>query len=99
MLAERPDLEVGLKALPVTFPEFMYHDAVVGRYWGSLFSDFAGFQIAVCDGRGEVLATGYCIPVSWDGTIAGLPAGLDNVIMGVLRGEWHEGGMVGQGDA
>jgi RimJ/RimL family protein N-acetyltransferase len=24
---------------------------------------------------------------------------VDKVIMGVLRGEWHEGGMVGQGDA
>ena len=23
---------------------------------------------------------------------------VDKVIMGVLRGEWHEGGMVGQGD-
>jgi RimJ/RimL family protein N-acetyltransferase len=24
---------------------------------------------------------------------------VDNVIMGVLRGDWHEGGMVGQGNA
>lgn len=84
-LADRPDLEVGLKALPAAFPEFMHHDAVVGRYWDSLFSDFAGFQIAVCDGRGEVLAAGHCIPVSWDGTIAGLPAGLDGVLERGIR--------------
>jgi hypothetical protein len=79
-LAERPDLESGVRSLPDTFPEFMHHDAVVNRYWDSLFTDFAGFQIAVCEGENDVVAAGNCIPVSWDGTTEGLPAGLDGVL-------------------
>jgi hypothetical protein len=79
-LAERPDLEAGLRSLPGTFAEFMHHDALVNRYWGSLFTDFAGFQIAVCDDGGGILAAGHSIPVSWDGTTEGLPAGLDGVL-------------------
>jgi hypothetical protein len=79
-LAERPDLESKVRSLPDTFPEFMHHDAAVNRYWNALFADFAGFQIAVCDGGDEIVAAGHCIPVSWDGTIEGLPGGLDEVL-------------------
>jgi hypothetical protein len=45
-----------------------------------LFADFAGFQIAVCDAGGGLLAAGHCIPVFWDGTSGDLPAGLDGVL-------------------
>ena len=79
-LAERPDLESKVRSLPDTFPEFMHHDAAVNRYWNSLFTDFADFQIAVCDAEGRVVAAGNCIPVFWDGTTEGLPAGLDGVL-------------------
>ncbi|MGH3147991.1 MAG: GNAT family N-acetyltransferase [Rubrobacter sp.] len=79
-LAQRPDLESGVSSLPDAFPEFMYHDAAVNRYWGDLFTDFAGFQVAVCDGEGEIVAAGHCIPVFWDGTVGGLPAGVDGVL-------------------
>ncbi len=79
-LAERPGLEAGVRSLPDTFPEFMHHDAVVRRYWDRLFTDFPGFQIAVCEGGGEVVAAGHCIPAFWDGTTEGLPAGLDEVL-------------------
>jgi hypothetical protein len=79
-LAQRPELEAGVRSLPGTFPEFMHHDAVVERCWESLFTGFAGFQIAVCDEAGEVLAAGHCLPVFWDGTLAGLPSGLDGVL-------------------
>ena len=79
-LAERPDLELRVGSLPDMFPEFMYHDATVSRHWGDLFTDFAGFQIVVCDRGDEVVAAGHCIPVFWDGTTEGLPAGLDGVL-------------------
>ena len=80
-LAERPDLERALRSLPDGFPEFIHHDAVVGRYWDDLFTDFAAFQIAVCEGDGGgIVAAGHCIPVFWDGTIEGLPEGLDGVL-------------------
>lgn len=79
-LAERPDLESKVRSLPDTFPEFMHHDAVVGRYWETLFADFAGFQISICDAEDRVVAAGNCIPVYWDGTTEGLPSGLDGVL-------------------
>jgi hypothetical protein len=79
-LAERPDLESRVRSLPDTFPEFMHHDATVNRYWNSLFTDFAGFQIAVCDAEDRVVAAGNCIPVFWDGTTEGLPGGLDEAL-------------------
>jgi hypothetical protein len=79
-LAERPDLESRVDSLPDMFPEFMYHDATVSRYWRGLFTDFAGFQIVVCDRGDEVVAAGHCIPVFWDETAEGLPAGLDGVL-------------------
>ena len=79
-LAERPDLESRVGSLPDMFPEFMYHDATVSRHWGGLFTDFAGFQIVVCDRGDEVVAAGHCIPVFWDETAEGLPAGLDGVL-------------------
>ena len=79
-LNERPDLEPMVRSLPDTFPEFMHHDATVNRYWSDLFTAFSAFQIAVCDGEGQIVAAGNCIPVFWDETIEGLPAGLDGVL-------------------
>jgi hypothetical protein len=79
-LAERPDLEFPIRSLPDTFPEFMHHDAAVNRYWSGLFTDFAGFQIAVCDDEVGIVAAGHCIPMFWDETIEGLPVGLDGVL-------------------
>ena len=79
-LAQRPELEAAVRSLPRAFAEFMYHDAVVGRYWPSLYTEFAGYQVAVCDGAGEVLAAGHSLPVFWDGTRDGLPAGMAGVL-------------------
>jgi hypothetical protein len=79
-LAERPDLESPVRSLPDTFPEFMHHDAAVNRHWNGLYADFAGFQIAVRDDLGEIVAAGNCIPVFWDGSIEGLPTGLDGAL-------------------
>jgi hypothetical protein len=79
-LAQRPELEAEVMSLPGMFSEFMHHDAVVDRYWPSLYTEFAGFQIAVCDDEGEILAAGHSVPVFWDGTLGGLPAGLDGVL-------------------
>jgi GNAT superfamily N-acetyltransferase len=80
-LAQRPDLEEQVQRLGSSVgPEIVYHDAVANRYWGSLFADFAGFQVAVCAEGDRVVAFGNTIPVYWDGTEEGLPAGLDAVL-------------------
>ena len=88
-LAQRPDLQPYARALdPAVLPRFITHDAMVGRYWNDLYTRFADFQIAVCDGE-EVVAAGNCIPISWDGTVGGLPPeGLDAVLeQGMLAAE------------
>jgi len=57
-------------------PEFMHHDASVNRRWGELFDLFAGFQVAVCDDKDRVVATGNSVPLFWDGSLKGLPDGV-----------------------
>lgn len=78
----RPDLEDRARHLePAAFPEFMHHDAVVNRLWDDLlYGRFAGFQVVVCEGGGEVAAAGNTVPVFWDGTAEGLPEGLDGML-------------------
>jgi GNAT superfamily N-acetyltransferase len=80
-LAQRPDLADHVRRLgPEVWPEFLQHDAVCGRYWRSLYSAFARFQVLLCDAADVVIAVGHTIPVRWDGTLADLPAGLDGVL-------------------
>jgi GNAT superfamily N-acetyltransferase len=61
-------------------PEFMHHDAAVNRLWDELFDRFAGFQVAVCDEGGRVVAAGNSVPLFWDGSLEGLPGGVGEAI-------------------
>jgi GNAT superfamily N-acetyltransferase len=74
--ADRPDLRERRDLSEHTFPEFMHHNEPGGRWWGSLYEQFPAFQLALLDGD-ELIAEGHSLPVPWDGTIAGLPAGWD----------------------
>src|SRR5947209_8938555 len=77
-LAQCPELEAEMPRLhSESWPEFVLNDPVALRYWGSLFSTFADFQYVLCDENGEALAAGHSIPLIWDGTKGGLPAGWD----------------------
>src|SRR4029079_131384 len=68
-------------------PEYNNHGVVLGRYWGRLVEERPAFQLTLVDG-GEPVARARCIPVRWDGTVEGLPAGIDGAI---ARG-FDEGG-------
>ena len=76
--ADRPDLRERryeeLSAL--TFPEYLHHNAMGGRFWGRLYSDFPEFQVVLVDGD-ELVAEAHAVPIPWDGTVAGLPSGWD----------------------
>ncbi len=61
-------------------PEFIHHDATVNRHWNNLFTNFAGFQIAVCGEDGRVVAAGNSVPLLWDGKLDGLPGGVGEAI-------------------
>lgn len=58
----------------------MSHDAVCGRHWGLLYTEFAEFQLALCDVHGAPVAAGFAIPVAWSGRTRDLPSGLDGVL-------------------
>lgn len=75
--ADRPDLlEIRFVTLAErTFPEYMNHNEP-GRNWGRLYTDFPEFQVGLLDGD-ELVAEAHAIPVSWDGTVRGLPSGWD----------------------
>jgi GNAT superfamily N-acetyltransferase len=84
---QRPDLEEPSHRLGASvWPEVMLHDEVVNRFWGRLYDDFAGFQVVISDEKDRVLAFGNTVPVFWDGTVEGLPEGLDAVLEEGVRG-------------
>lgn len=58
----------------------MHHDAAVNRWWGRLFTDFAGSQVAVCDDGDRVVAAGFSVPLFWDGSLDGLPGGVGETV-------------------
>ena len=75
--ADRPDLLERRyeELIRPTFPEYMDHNEP-GRNWGRLYTDFPDYQVALVDGE-ELVAEAHAIPLVWDGTVAGLPAGWD----------------------
>ncbi len=65
------------------WPEYNTHGDVLNAYWGRLYEVFPAWQFVLTDGEdGRVLAEGHTIPVRWDGTDAGLGAGIDATIAG-----------------
>ena len=81
--ADRPDLrerreEVG------SFPEFMYHNSMGGRYWRRLYDEHPAFQLVLVDGDDPV-AEVHALPVPVDGDQ--LPRGWDEAFeLGMERG-------------
>src|SRR3712207_6800390 len=58
----------------------MHHDASVNRWWGGLFDRFAGFQVAICDDKDRVVASGNSVPLFWDGSLESLPDGVGETV-------------------
>jgi GNAT superfamily N-acetyltransferase len=75
--ADRRDLLERRDLSEQTFPEFMHHNEPGGRWWSALYDRFPPFQLALLDGD-ELVAEGHSLPVSWDGSVAGLPRGWDH---------------------
>jgi hypothetical protein len=81
--AERPDVWERATELDAdVWPEYNRHGDVLNRYWGRLEDEFASHQFVLYDDEGdELLAQGHTIPFRWDGTAAGLPAGIDGLMV------------------
>ena len=81
--AEREDLSRRFDELDDPWPEFMHHDAVVGANWGAMRERFPHLQIVLFDADdGErPIGRGQTMPVRWDGTLDGLPGGVDDATL------------------
>jgi hypothetical protein len=82
--AERPDL-----AERVDFnvwPAYNTHGDVLRRYWSRLYEELRKFQFVLYDEDEDVVvAEGHSIPLAWDGTAEGLPAGIDGLVEDAFR--------------
>jgi GNAT superfamily N-acetyltransferase len=74
--ADHPDLRERRSLTEKVFPTFMSHNAMSPRYWARLYADFPRFQQVLVEGD-EIVAEAFALPIPWDGTAAGLPAGWD----------------------
>ena len=79
---ERRDLaERAADLTAEVWPEYNAHGVVPNRYWRRLYEEFPDFQYVLYDeDADEVMAEGHSVPLAWDGTIAGLPAGIDGAM-------------------
>src|SRR5688500_12217692 len=62
------------------WPPFMLQNSVLARHRDTLFSELAAWQLMLLDEHDQLLGTAYTIPLVWDHTVAGLPAGWDAAI-------------------
>ena len=80
--AQDPELDRRADALSVgVWPEYNLHGDVLNTHWGELDTRFPEFQFVLVDDAGEPVAQGHMIPCRWDGTIVGLPDGIDDVLL------------------
>ena len=78
--AERPELPDSLDTSDV-WPEYNKHGDVANRFWPLLYDEFPDLQFVLYDEEEDaVLAEGHTIPCAWDGTVEGLPAGVDGLL-------------------
>jgi hypothetical protein len=78
--AARPGLVDRLGELSDPWPEFIHH-ANCNRLWHVMRERYPQFQLILYDEENErPLGRGQTIPVRWDGTVAGLPGGVDDAI-------------------
>ena len=80
--AERPDLDPAIRAMNAgIFEPFMLEDEVANRLWDRAYADWPEFQLILLDPDGQVVAIGNSMPLAWDGTDDGLPAGWDDQVI------------------
>jgi hypothetical protein len=80
--AERPDLDAAIREANVgIFAPFMNEDEVANRLWDRAYDDWPELQLVLLDDGGGVAAFANSMPLWWDGTDDGLPAGWDDQVV------------------
>ena len=79
--AERPDLSERVDEIDDPWPEFIHHDQVCIELWSGMRAGFPELQLVLYDEEADsVVGRGQTAPAAWDGTLAGLPGGVDDVL-------------------
>ena len=68
------------------FPAFIIADKLVKQYIGRVREWFPEWNLTLVDTEQNPVATGWGIPVRWDGTIAGLPSGYTDATIRAVEG-------------
>ena len=80
-VADRPDLvEAAWECTRDLLPEYNNHGDVVNEYWPRLTVERPQYQFHLLGPDEEMLARVRSIPVEWDGTVEGLPHGIDGAL-------------------
>jgi GNAT superfamily N-acetyltransferase len=88
---DRPDLEQEAgAAFRERWPEFIFHDDVPKQYMPRVEQYFRDYDILLLDDC-QVAAGGWGVPLTWDGTVEGLPKGYDDALVRAVEG--HEAGV------
>jgi hypothetical protein len=68
------------------FPAFITADRLVKQYIGRVREWFPEWNLILVDAQQNPAATGWGIPVRWDGTAADLPAGYTDALIRAVEG-------------
>ena len=80
--AEQEALSRRLAEVDDPWPEFMHHDRVCNENWSAMRARFAHLQIVLFDAdANRPIGRGQTMPVRWDGTLDGLPGGIDDATL------------------
>jgi GNAT superfamily N-acetyltransferase len=83
--ADNPEL-LEAREWDAIWPEYNTHGDVMNVYWPRRYDEFPEFQYFLYDEEARVpVAKGHSAPCKWDGTVEGLPSGIDEVITDVFR--------------
>jgi GNAT superfamily N-acetyltransferase len=90
-LEERPELkERAWPLFEANWPPFILGDPVAARCWDPIVAQFASYHVALIDeATDELVGLGFSVPVAWDRTVAGLPAGWQAVVEQALNDHAH----------
>ncbi len=78
-LERSPDLAERLPFGP-GWPEFIFHDPVARALMPTVNRVFSSYSVVLLTDDDEPIAGGWGVPLHWDGTVDGLPAGWDGAL-------------------
>jgi hypothetical protein len=70
------------------WPTFLLHGDIT--HWGSLFDEFAEYQILFCEPADNLIALGHTIPFVWDGTPDDLPSTMTGLMACAIRDRYDQ---------